>query len=83
MKRRIHLTAIVCALLPALLPVAAMGGETSKIQYQTAGLLGCWQCQRNGALAALIFHSPNHLSQDGVHAQYMLIPGAIRTRFIQ
>jgi hypothetical protein len=78
MKRRIRLTATVCAVLSALLPVTAMGGETSQTQYQAAALLGCWQCQRAGTLAALIFHSPNHLSQDGVHAQYMLIQGAIR-----
>ena len=78
MKRRIRLTATVCAVLSALLPVTAMGGETSQTQNQAAALLGCWQCQRAGALAALIFHSPNHLSQDGVHYRYMLIPGAIR-----
>lgn len=29
-------------------------------------------------VAALIFHSPNHLSPDGVHYQDMLIPGTIR-----
>lgn len=78
MKRRIRLTATVCAVLSAMLPATAMGGELAQLQNQAAALIGCWQCQRAGAMAALIFHSPNHLSQDGVHYRYMLIPGAIR-----
>jgi hypothetical protein len=78
MKRRKLLTATVCAVFLALSPVTAVGDDTPKIQNQTAALLGCWQCQRAGTLAALIFHSLNDLSQDGAHYRYMLIPGAIR-----
>ena len=78
MKRRIRLILVACILLPALLPVTAIGADRLQAQNQTAALLGCWQCERNGALAALIFHSPNLLSQDGRHYKYVLIPGAIR-----
>jgi hypothetical protein len=78
MKGCVGLIVTLSAVLSALLPVSAVGGSASPVQSREAALLGCWQCQKAGAMAALIFHSPNHLSQDGQHYQYMLIPGAIR-----
>jgi hypothetical protein len=75
MVRRIFLTAVWFTVLATFVPLAAMAGEA---ENQQAALLGCWQCNKAGDLAALIFHSSNLLSQDGEYYQYMLIPGAIR-----
>lgn len=47
-------------------------------QGRSKALIGCWQCQKDNALVALIFHTPDILSQDGEQFQYTLIPGTIR-----
>jgi hypothetical protein len=75
---RMRLILNICVIFSVLLPAVAIGGETSKAQKQVSALLGCWQCQKGGALAALIFHSPNLLSQDDRYYKYKLIPGAVR-----